>query len=265
MDQDIQEIINSLWQPDPKSHKGQNGKVMIIGGSKLFHAASLWALETASYLVDMVFYSSLKENNEIVQKIKTKWRNGIVVAREGLENYINEADVILIGPGMERTKETKELTHHLLTKYPNKKWVIDAGALQELELNDIPRNAILTPHHQEWKLLTEKAECEDPQVFIKKYPCTILLKGPEDLVYSKEKCVTVPGGNAGMTKGGTGDVLAGLVAGLYAKNNAFASAVAASYLNKKAGEKLYAKYGYLFNATDLMEEVRKVYKELRIN
>ncbi len=147
-----------LWTPEKNSHKGQNGKVMIIGGSQLFHAASLWALEIASRLCDMVFYSSIKENNEIVQKLKTKWRNGIVVPRSEIENYLNEADVILIGPGMERGEQTELLTHNLLTKHKDKKWVIDAGALQELELEDIPVNAILTPHHTEWKQLWEKCK-----------------------------------------------------------------------------------------------------------
>ena len=65
-----------------------------------------------------------------------------------------------------------------------------------------------------------------------------------------------------MTKGGTGDVLAGLTAGLYAKNEAFASACAASYINKKAGDSLFEKVGVNFNASDLANEIPKIMKEL---
>ena len=50
-------LLKTLYKPHSDSHKGENGKVMIIGGSKLFHAASLWPLEIASKIVDMVFYS----------------------------------------------------------------------------------------------------------------------------------------------------------------------------------------------------------------
>jgi NAD(P)H-hydrate epimerase len=67
----------------------------------------------------------------------------------------------------------------------------------------------------------------------------------------------VEGGNAGMTKGGTGDVLAGLVAALYCKNEALVAAQAGSYINKKAGEALAERVGVNFNAGDLVEEVPK--------
>ncbi len=106
----------------------------------------------------------------------------------------------------------------------------------------------------------------------KDFNCIILLKGQVDIVCpprpplgeagSPSECVEVPGGNSGMTKGGTGDVLAGLVAALYCKNEAFLSASCASYLNKKAGESLYKKVGYYFNASDLADEIPKVMKEL---
>jgi NAD(P)H-hydrate epimerase len=65
-----------------------------------------------------------------------------------------------------------------------------------------------------------------------------------------------------MTKGGTGDVLAGLVAALYCKNDAFTSVVAASYINKKAGEDLYSKKGFWFNASDLADQIPETMKKL---
>src|SRR6266436_10101426 len=98
------EILKQLYTPPPNSHKGQNGKLMVIGGSHLFHAASLWALEIASKIVDMVFYSSVPENNEIVFQAKKEFRNGIIVPRNQIENYIEEADCVLLGPGMMRAE-----------------------------------------------------------------------------------------------------------------------------------------------------------------
>lgn len=270
------DLLKQLYVPAADTHKGQNGKLLIIAGSKLFHAASLWPLTVASRLVDMVYFSSVSDNNELVLRAKQEFRNGIVVPRDKLDSYIKEADCILIGPGLPRKNgeeegddDTKELTERLLKKYPNKKWVIDGGSLQTidpeilLELKIIP---ILTPHPKEFeKLFDTKHSLQNTECIsdmAKKYNCVILLKGVEDIVASPTEAVLVPGGNAGMTKGGTGDVLAGLVASLYCKNDAFLSAVAGSYINKKAGESLEKKVGLYFNASDLANEIPYVMADL---
>lgn len=263
--------LKKLFVPRPDSHKGDNGKVMIIGGSKLFHAASLWSLEIASKIVDMVFYSSVPENNELVQAVKKEWRNGIVVPRDAIDAYIEEAGAILIGPGLPREEgkeqgddDTKELTERLLTKYSNKRWIIDGGSLQVMDKALIPPHAILTPHHQEFERLFgvkgAEASCRE---MAQKYHCTILLKGQEDIVCCEKECMKISGGNAGMTKGGTGDVLAGLTAALFAQNSdPFLVASCSSFLNKKAGDSLFEKVGPYYNASDLTEEIPKVMKEL---
>jgi len=292
-------LLKSLYIPPADSHKGQNGKVLLIGGSHLFHASTLWALEIASKIVDMVFYASVPENNEIVQKNKELFRNGIVIQQKDIESYIEEAEAILIGPGMVRSdksrifnfqfsifnleeilkiedegEQTYFLTKYLLEKYPEKKWIIDAGALQMMELEwlrQLNENVILTPHQGEFErifnfqfpisnsqsknndsIYNDKAFISD---MAKKYNCIILLKGETDIICSPEDCVQITGGNAGMTKGGTGDVLAGLVTALASKNDLFLSACAGSYINKKAGESLFRKVGYYFNASDLVNEV----------
>jgi NAD(P)H-hydrate epimerase len=98
--------------------------------------------------------------------------------------------------------------------------------------------------------------------FAKEYHCLIILKGKQDFVASPTEFEKIGGGNAGMTKGGTGDVLAGLVAGLYAKNTAWESAVAASFLNKKAGDDLYERMGFWFNASDLADQIPMTMKRL---
>lgn len=249
--------LKNLYIPPRGSHKGQNGKLLIVGGSHLFHAASLWALTVASRIVDLVHYSSIPENNEIVQKAKEEFRNGIVVRRKDVESYIKEDDCILIGPGMERVRETEQLTNALLKKYPSKQWVIDAGALQMLDLSAIPKNAILTPHHGEFRGLTKK---EDPQEFAKQHDCIVLLKGEQDIAASPSQLRVIEGGNAGMTKGGTGDVLAGLVAALACKNDPFLATIAGSFINKKAGDELYEKVGPYFNATDLANQIQLTMK-----
>ncbi|MEK9178431.1 MAG: NAD(P)H-hydrate dehydratase, partial [Patescibacteria group bacterium] len=180
-------LLKNLYRPDPQSHKGQNGKLLIIGGSKLFHSASIWAAEVASRIVDMVFYSSIDENNEIV---KGKFQNGIVVPRNKLPHYIDEADVILIGPGLPREEgleegddDTKDLTENLLKNYPDKKWVIDGGSLQVIKPDILPKNSIVTPHHQEFRVLFGmEGTAETAMEMAKKYGVTILLKGQKDIV-----------------------------------------------------------------------------------
>ncbi len=292
--------LKKLYLPKPGTHKGQNGRLMIIGGSHLFHGASIWAFTVASRIVDMVFYSSVPENNEIVQKLKEEFHDGIVVPRGQIEEYIQEADCILIGPGMVRAdisniknqiskiqikyqkleeilqleeegEQTYWLTKYLLEKYSTKKWVIDAGSLQMMEaqwLLPLSGRAILTPHPKEFETLFGEIREIGPSISLRvkekarEYNCTILLKGQEDTVCDPHQCLKIQGGNAGMTKGGTGDVLAGLTAALFCKNEAFLAACSASYINKKAGDNLYGKVGPYFNASDLANEIPKVMKEL---
>lgn len=241
--------------PDSQSHKGQNGKLLIIGGSELFHAASKWSLDIASKFADMIFYSSVPSNNKLIQEAKGNFWNGIVVPREEVEKYIEEADCILIGPGMERSGETEQLTNTLLKKYPDKKWVLDAGALQMVEPQLLKLNHIITPHSRE--LITVEQKLASGQSI----QAVVLLKGHVDIVRDGKQEIKIEGGNAGMTKGGTGDVLAGLVAALYCTHDALTASVVGSYVNKKTGEKLFEKTGYYFNASDLVEAIPKVFWE----
>lgn len=246
------EDIRKLSLPAKGSHKGQNGRLLVIGGSKLFHAASLWALTVASRIVDLVHYSSVPENNEIVLAEKKEFRNGIVVPRGELDPYIQEDDVILIGPGMTRDAETETITNDLFRKYPDKQWVIDAGSLQMMDATLIPKNAILTPHHGEFAHAFGEAEVAE---VAKKHHCIILLKGDKDVASNGTETRVIEGGNPGMTKGGTGDVLAGLIAALACKNDPFLATIAGSYINKKAGDELFTKVGPFFNATDLANQI----------
>lgn len=251
--------LSQLYRPAKDSHKGQNGKLLVIGGSNLFHLASMWSLETASRIVDMVFYSSVPVNEAIVKKQKERFHDGIIVPKNKLDEYIDEADCVLIGPGMARDKATREKVNFLLKKYPHKKWVVDGGALQVMDKSFLNKNMIVTPHHKEYKLLFGDGPVGE---MAKKYGCTIVLKGKEDVVCDERRCVVNRTGNEGMTKGGTGDVLAGLVAALYCKNNAFLAAVCGTYLNGLAGDKLYERVGRFFNASDLVHELPRMMKQV---
>ena len=274
---DIQKYLSQIKLPKKDSHKGQNGKLLIIGGSELFHAASAWSLEIASKIVDMVFYSSVIENNQLIQEAKRNFWNGVVVPRGEVESYIGEADVVLIGPGMERSDvvvpltssidwehDTYIITNYLLEKYPNKKWVVDAGALQMIEQSLLNAQMIITPHVQEFsRVFGEAGNQQTAEKMSREHNnVTIVLKGIEDVVTNGTQTEIVTGGNEGMTKGGTGDVLAGLIASLYCMNDAFTASVAGSYVNKKAGDELFESVGPFFNSTDLVQQLPRTMKNM---
>jgi len=268
----VEKDLKELYKPSKDSHKGMNGKLLVIGGSKLFHSSIFWAADVASRVVDLVHFSSpVMENNDLARKkAKDKFWNGIVVSWEKVEDYVREDDCILIGPGMPRDeglekgeRPTSEIVNDLLGRFENKKWVVDGGALQEMDKELLNEKMIVTPHAREFeRVFGVKAEVSNAERIAKKYGCVVLLKGVKDVICSASECVGVEGGNKGMTKGGTGDVLAGLVAALYCKNDGFLAAKAGSLINKRAGDEQYKRVGLYYNASDLVEEVGKVMKQV---
>lgn len=260
----IQTYLHKLQLPKKNSHKGENGRLLIIGGSELFHAASKWSLDIASRIVDIVLYSSVPENNELIHEAKLKFWDGVVVPRGDVEKYVDEVDCILIGPGMMRTEETAQITNTLLKTHGRKKWVIDAGALQMIDASLLQETMIITPHAQEFERVfgvvpDEKSIAE---ASVEHHDVTIALKGMEDIVTNGKVLEHIDGGNEGMTKGGTGDVLAGLIAALYCSNDALTSTVVGCYLNKQAGDSLYKRVGPFFNASDLVKQLPKTMKSI---
>lgn len=271
------ELIKNLYKPLPESSKGENGLVAVIGGSKLFHGAPLLALTTASRIVDMIFFSSPEPSvGKVADEIKSKLFSFIWVPWNEAEKYIEKSDAILIGPGLMRYrteksilesgvfdsegKETKKITETLLKKFPNKRWVIDAGSLQVLSPEYIPENAILTPNNKEYKMLFGKME---PAEAAKKNKCILVMKGVSTFVYSQTNMVEVVGGNAGLTKGGSGDVQAGLTVALLAKNDPFLAAVSASYIIKRTANELFEKVGVNYNSDDLAGKIPEVLAKLQ--
>lgn len=266
--------LDKLHVPPANSSKGQNGKVTIIGGSHLFHGAPLFSLVTASRFVDMVFFTSPEPSiGEIANQIKSKLFSFIWVPWEDIEEYIKKSDAVLIGPGLMRYRndksqtngdeldkegtKTKKITEKFLKKFPNKKWVIDAGSLQVLDPNIVPNMAILTPNQKEYEMIFGNL---DPKVAAKKYNCVIVLKGPITKVFAPDKQVEIKGGNPGLTKGGSGDVEAGLIVSLLAKNDPFLAAASASYIVKKTADLLFKKVGVNYNSDDLAAKIPEALK-----
>ena len=273
----IEPFLQRFIKPDLLSHKGQNGKITIIGGSSLFHSAPIWSAQVASHLVDMVHFSSTPENNKTLLDIKKKWQGGIVVPLKDIGNYIAEDDAVLIGTGMMREGNegvhTKELTHSLLMQYPHKKWVIDAGALQMIDTKQLcllKEKPILTPHQKEFKILfgdnilhvsqSEKIKVVEERA--RTYRCIILCKAVCDIVSDGAQTVVIEGGNAGLTKGGTGDVLAALCASFAATQDSFLSAVLASFLLKKTAEKLGKTKGLWYSVNELIDALPETFNGL---
>jgi len=216
----------------------------------------------ASRLVDMVHFTSpVLENNDLMrQRAKAKFWDGIVVPYEELEHYIEEDDAILIGPGMERGEITRTIVNNFLRQYPHKKWIVDGGALQEVDPTLLNENMIVTPNQKELEILKNKLG-----ISYSGLKSTILAKGetdtitpsPKDLRIHGYTAIHITGGSPGLTRGGTGDVLAGLVLGLAAKSPSFASCVIASHCIKIASDEIAKHTGPFFSPTDLITQIPK--------
>jgi len=130
--------------------------------------------------------------------------------------------------------------------------VIDAGALEYVESTSI-ENAILTPHKREFKRLEKYLDVvlERDNVVVK--------KGAKDTIYHRDGKTGVEVGHSGMTVGGTGDVLTGIIASLIAQGlDRKEAARLGTWLNGKAGEKAAEKHGNGVLATDIAETVSEV-------
>lgn len=257
------EIVNNLTLPYPNSHKGQNGKILIIGGSEKYHGAPILATKVASRIVDMVYFHSVATNNEIVKKMKSELSEFVTLTEADLLQYIPSVDVILIGSGMEITVQTQETINNFLKYYPDKKVVIDADAIKTVDKSFLNRHCILTPHAKEFEILFGlPATSENVFMMSKQYHVIIVLKGQKDYVSDGSELWENVTGNAGMTKGGTGDVLAGLIAALAAKNELFLAAKSGVFINGYAGDRLKKRVSFFYNASDLVNEIPYALKEL---
>ncbi|MBU2617534.1 MAG: NAD(P)H-hydrate dehydratase, partial [Euryarchaeota archaeon] len=173
-------------------------------------------------------------------------------------------DVVVIGMGLGKSELTNRAIRAIIPLC--KRIVIDADALGALEFP--LEGGIITPHAGEFKLLCGAEVPKDwkkraavVKKFAKENNVVVLLKGKTDMISDGASIKMNRTGNAGMTVGGTGDVLAGIVGALYAKNNAFLAAVAGAFINGKAGDLAFERYGVGLLATDVIDNIPKAMRD----
>ncbi len=252
-------ILKEIGSPSVDSYKGENGRLLIIAGSAKYHGAAVLASSIASKIIDFVYIHTTKANFEIIKKIRPKLAEFIYIDDNDLQHTITESDAILIGPGSLPDKQTALLVNQILEKNRDKKIIIDAGALRVVDSKLLHSNCIITPHKQEFESMFHcKALVSNAQKMSKKFGCIIILKGKTDYVVNGDSVFLNNTGNVGMTKGGTGDVLAGLIAGILTKNDPLSSAKVGIFVNGKAGDLLYKKVGRYYSASELIPQIQLI-------
>lgn len=243
--------VSSLRRHAKNSHKGDNGRLLILAGSSLYHGSLILSMLAASRFCDLVYAHSTSGNLRLVRKLKESTPNVIAVPKAQLGVFFQKADAILIGPGWESNKTNHAI---LLRALESKKpLALDATALSMLKPSSLHPNVLITPHAGEFKGLFGVApKPASVRAMAKKFGCTILCKGPVDFIASPSKFAANRHHHTGMTKGGTGDALAGLAGALMADHNdLFASACAGAYLCGEAGVRLSKLLGNHYNSNDL--------------
>ncbi|MBI1934585.1 NAD(P)H-hydrate dehydratase [Candidatus Peregrinibacteria bacterium] len=259
-----------MLQRDPKSHKGQNGRVAIIGGSHRFHGAPIFsALAAEASGVDLMFpvvhrchegVTRMASFNFIVHTFK---ENSLTPAdAERILSLLEHVDACVIGPGMAETPENVEAISRIVFG-AHCTLILDAAALHPSVLGSLTKEhtVILTPHQGELARLVQRDLQDLPrkevtslvELLSGEHRATVLLKGAEDFIaWAGEKRI-VRGGNAGLTKGGTGDALTGLIAGLVAQRiDPFEACVLGTTIIKKAGAQLFKKKGYAYTTWEVI-------------
>jgi len=263
--------VKFLQKPKKDSYKSKNGELLVFGGSDLFHGAPLMATMAASKFIGSVFFYTCPANRELVKDMKIKLQEFIVLRDEDLEKYSGYANVILAGPGLEDNVDNKSTLTYLLNSYPEKVFVLDAYAIAMANPENNPQNkrgfenCILTPHRGELRHIFKGAKMTGLEGKLRRFcienKCDLVLKGSTDLLFSAGGEFRMnKTGNPGMAKGGTGDVLSGMVAALACKNDPWEAVMAGTFLNGVAGDEARKEFGYNFSATDLIPYLQKAYK-----
>ena len=275
------DLIYNVPKRPREAHKGSSGRILIIGGSNRYTGApalaGLAALSTGADLAFIVCPESIRHiiagySPELITvPYPDKYLNLEVLDHvfRAIEEY--RPHVIVVGPGLGRRPETLEAVRRLLDRLveADKKIVIDADALKAIEYGRIKfhGNAILTPHRGEFKALTgETVEEGEKGASIvaeaaRNLEATILLKAPIDIISDGERVKYNRTGNPYMAVGGTGDVLTGITASLYAlTNDPFTSAILAAYINGLAGDYLL-RIGERVSPINIINVIDKIMKD----
>ncbi len=247
----------------PDSHKGENGKVAIIGGSKTMHGAPLFsALAAEASGVDLVFVCFPRCHVDIAKMQSLNFQIHPFIGDEltkrdaaAILELLATMDSAVIGPGLNRNPATLAVIEHIVAASPCP-LVLDASALQPWTVKRAAgKGCIVTPHAGE----LERMRIRPGEIgrIAKEYAITILAKGPIDHIADIQgKIRTVRGGHPGLTVGGTGDALAGLVAGLVAQRIPPSDACRiASKTIKAAGDELEKTCGYAYGTRRVIEMI----------
>jgi len=267
------------WSPYVK--KGDRGRVLVIGGSVEYSGApALTALAALSAGVDLVIVAT---PSTVASVVRSYSPNLIVKALPGdyvsprhiptLLELVNRADVVAIGPGLTTVDDVRDAVTELMKylKESGKSVVIDADGIKVLrERHDLLyEKAVVTPHAGEFRILTgqelpppDKLEerCEVAIEWARKLGCTLLIKGPQDIVTDGKVLKINATGNQAMAVGGTGDVLTGLVAALLCWSTPVRAAAVAAFINGLAGDLAVREMGGRITATDLLKYIPRVFR-----
>ncbi|ASJ02052.1 bifunctional ADP-dependent (S)-NAD(P)H-hydrate dehydratase/NAD(P)H-hydrate epimerase [Thermococcus profundus] len=253
-------------------HKGQNGKLLVIGGSEDYFGAPYLAAKAASYLVDLVYlampeYSARRIGDPDLILRPVEGRNFTPEHGDRVLELARNVDAVIIGPGIGLAEEAKVFVREFV-KRCEKPLVVDADALKALVEDPgvlKGKTFILTPHAGEFRILFgEKPEGdleEKAKLVMEKAKTvggTILLKGHYDIISDGKTWRYNKTGNRGMTTGGTGDVLAGIVGALLALGNSpLRAASVGAFLNGLAGDMVKEETGENFTALEVVKKVPK--------
>jgi len=261
------------------AHKGDFGKLLVVGGSEVFSGAptlvSLAALRTG---VDIAYTAVPEKTAHDVASmspdlitVKLAGANLNVNNLPILKEYLQMIDAVALGPGLGLNAETRAFVQEFVdaVEEAGKPLLLDADGLKAFADFKRPLKVplVLTPHAGEFAILTGKklpvevtGKVEMVRQAAAELKAVILVKGPVDIVSDGARVKLNFTGNSGMTVGGTGDVLSGIVAALLAqKVDAFEAAVAGVFVNGAAGDFVAAELGAHMVATDLLDFIPQVW------
>jgi NAD(P)H-hydrate epimerase len=261
------------------SHKGSYGKVGVIGGCKNMAGAPMFSAEAAYRMgCGLVRICTTEENREIIQSrlpeamLNTYDPEDKASIREALKNLLKWSDVIVLGPGLGRSTYAQYIVEKVLRDF-KEQIIIDADALNIISenldmLDNTDADVIITPHLMEMSRLNgektgeiKENKYEVAKQFAKAHNVCVVLKDARTIVsdggYQAYINVT---GNNGMATAGSGDVLTGVIAGLYAQGlSAFDAAKLGVCIHGFAGQEAAIKHGrYSMIAGDIVKSITRV-------
>lgn len=256
----------------PDSHKGENGKVLVIGGGPYTGAPALAGLAALRMGADLVHVATPASSYVPVASyspdlIVHKLSSDVLCTEDvpKIMELIELADAVLIGSGLGRDECTLEAVRDIISGC-TKPMVIDADAISAVaaDLSVLEgKTCIITPHKREFEILTGKeASVENAEAAAAELRAVLIVKGQEDIITDGKWTKFNRTGNSRMSVGGTGDVLAGEVLAVLSKGvSPFNAARVAAYTNGAAGNMAFEAYGYGFTASDVIIKIAEVLRK----